>query len=273
MKKETYTLKTVPTEKLKLSIVRGNSKLGKGIYAYSTLPGDAKHLLRTATGDLLCDVPGTCTGNCEACFSRGCYAVNAARRYSNTVIPAWAQNTELLRRDPKGTFDRINAFIKKRNVKVFRINVSGELRNKEDLVRWNDLATKNPGVRFCLYTKNYQAVIEYMDALERRGCPPATADNLVINISQWHGVADAALPKLKKWQEEKRLNVFEYDDSNRKGSKLGAGDISRLAALKHCPAVTKTGKHAKTPEGKPITCDMCGRCYRKTGETTAVYAH
>lgn len=172
MKKETYTLKAVPTEKLKLSIVKGNSKLGKGIYAYSTLPGDAKHLLRTATGDLLCDVPGTCTGNCEACFSRGCYAVNAAHRYPNTVIPAWAQNTELLRRDPEGTFDRINAFIKKRNVKVFRINVSGELRSKEDLARWDDLARKNPGVRFCLYTKNYRAVIGYMNALEKRGCPP-----------------------------------------------------------------------------------------------------
>ena len=50
-------------------------------------------------------------------------------------------------------------------------------------------------------------------------------------------------------------------------------EIERLKHVTHCPAVKADGHHAKTPDGRPITCDMCKRCYRKTGQRTAVYAH
>ena len=57
------------------------------------------------------------------------------------------------------------------------------------------------------------------------------------------------------------------------GYELLEEDIKLLAQLAHCPAVKKDGHHAMTNDGKPITCDICRRCYRKTGAITAVYAH
>lgn len=252
-------------------ITKGNTKLGAGIYTYSTLPGDAEHLLRSASGEVLCSIPGTCTGNCEACFSHGCYAVNAARRYAPTVIPAWGRNT-LLKRDGS-VMAKIDAFIAHKNattkegVRMFRINVSGEIENCEELEQWDALARKYPKTQFGLYTKNYAALAKF---LAKHG---ETARNFVINVSQWHGVADAALADLKTWIAAKKVNVFEYDDTNRKDCTLEEAERLRLAAAPHCPAVMKSGHRAKTPHGEPITCSMCGRCYRKTGITTAVYAH
>lgn len=252
-------------------ITKGNTKLGAGIYTYSTLPGDAAHLLRSAPGEVLCSVPGTCTGHCEACFKHGCYAVNAARRYAPTVIPAWGRNT-LLKREGR-VMPQIDKFIAHKNattkegVKMFRINVSGEIEDCAELEQWDALARKYPKTQFGLYTKNYEALAKF---LEKHG---ETAPNFVINVSQWHGEADKALADLKTWISARKVNVFEYDDTNRKDCTLSAADRTRLAAAPHCPAVLKSGHRATTLTGAPITCTMCGRCYRKTGINTAVYAH
>ena len=65
----------------KLHITKGNSKIGKTIYSFSTLPGNKEHLIY-AKGILLTDVPGTCSQLCEGCFG-ACYAVNSARLHHN----------------------------------------------------------------------------------------------------------------------------------------------------------------------------------------------
>ena len=81
----------------KLHVSKGNSKIGKGVYNFSTLPGNEKNLLKLKTGTLLTDIPGTCSKHCSTCFSDGCYAVKSACLHSNVVIKAWAENTLLLR--------------------------------------------------------------------------------------------------------------------------------------------------------------------------------
>lgn len=258
-----------------LHITKGNSKLGKGIYTFSTLPGNAEHLLELKDGRRLCNVPGTCGRHCETCFGHGCYAVNSARQYHTTTIPAWAANTLLLRSG--NLWQAIRDFIAKKNAKYykthadadlqvrqFRINVSGEVENAAQFSEWNGLAKTFPEVVFAVYTKNYEALDEYMQA----GGDADLQSNFVINISQWHHCADAFLAKYPG-----RFNVFEYDDTYVKGCELSNEDKVRLEALVHCPAVMGSGAHAKDANGNPITCDRCKRCYRQSGKTTAVYAH
>lgn len=252
-----------------LHISKGNSKIGKGIYSFSTLPGDTSHLIGLSGNRIATNIPGTCSNNCDTCFDKGCYAVKSARQYHGTVIPAWAENTLLLRAGV--AFALIDAFLCAKNrkymkthkmsdavVKVFRINVSGEVQSVEEFEEWNALALKHPETRFAVYTKNYSALEGFL------GKHGGSADNFVINCSQWHGVADNFLAKYRG-----KVNVFTYDDSNKKGGG-GSGSTDHLP---HCPAVLKNGRHAKDSAGNPITCDKCQRCYRKTGEETMVWAH
>ena len=247
----------------KLHIAHGNSKIGKTIYAFSTLPGNKDHLIY-AKGELLTEIPGTCSYHCETCHN-ACYAFGSARLHHNKVIQAWGENTLLLRSGKlkeaiRSYIARVNK--DKEKIKTFRINVSGEIQSSKELELWNDIAKEWPGIKFGLYTKNFEALEEFMDKYKD------TAENFAINISQWHGCADSIIEKYKG-----KLNVFEYDDSNLKHNTLSEEEKRRLEAIPKCPAVDIKGHHATTKDGKPITCDMCGKCYRKTGKTTAVYAH
>ena len=247
-----------------LHISKGNSKIGKGIYSFSTLPGNNQHMLQVG-GELLTDIPGTCTHNCETCFN-ACYATKSARLHHNVVIKAWGENTLLLRSGKLK--EEINKYISEKNKKkvrleLLRIHVSGELERWQDLEMWNDVAKAHPEVQFGIYTKNYDAVDKFM---QKYG---DTEPNFVINISQWHGVADEFLAKYPG-----KFNVFTYDDSNLKNSNISDDERVRLQTIdRRCPAVDAKGHHAKDKNGKPITCDRCTFCYKKTGKETAVYAH
>ena len=267
--------------KARLHLSKGNSKIGDGIWSFSTLPGNAEHMLYLKDGTLLTDVPGTCSRFCDGCARDGaCYAWRDAKLHNNATIPAWADNTVLLRSgrlwDELGTFltlkngkaekilmeahrtggDPDEALAKAHAaavVKTFRIHVSGELEDVNQLRRWNLVALAHPEIQFGIYTKNYDALAEYLDDGSN------FAPNLVVNVSEWHGVAAEFLRKYA-WA---KLNVFVYDDHT----------DPEVAKLAHCPAVDAKGHHAKRPDGTPITCDSCGRCYRKTGQMTAVHAH
>jgi len=267
-------LYVINKKEAKLHLSQGNSKIGKTIWNFSTLPGNKDHMLVLKNSVLLTNVEGTCTHLCDGCFG-ACYAVNSAKLHSNAVIPAWGENTVLLREQPERLFKEIKDFIQTKNSKYyksqdrkdlkvawFRINVSGEITSYEELLRWNTLAESCPEVHFGLYTKNLEALGKLLD--EKGG----SATNFCINVSQWHHCADTFLSKYKG-----KINVFEYDDSNHYPENLSEEDLKRLNGVTHCPAVTKTGKHAKDANGNDITCDHCLRCYTKTGRTTAVYDH
>ena len=97
--------------KVRLHISKGNTKIGKGIYSFSTLPGNKKHMIY-ANGELLTDVPGTCTKHCEGC-ANACYAFKSAKHHHKAVIPAWAENTLLLRSGKLK--DELDKYITKKN--------------------------------------------------------------------------------------------------------------------------------------------------------------
>ena len=284
-------------DKVTLHVSQGNAKIGKGIWSFSTLPGNEDHLLVTSTHGLLTDVPGTCSKYCDGCFNGGCYAVRDAKLHHNATIPAWAENTLLLRSGR--LWGEIGRFLYLKNgrackmldvynenvrlgkpdlppreeilaaargiatVKYFRIHVSGELEDVQQLMMWNQIASNHPETVFGMYTKNYDALAKFFEL----GCE--LVDNFVVNVSEWHGVAKEFLDA----HPDCGLNVFEYDDSLKPGCGLDEAEKARLAKVPHCPAVTKEGHHATLADGSPITCDRCGRCYRKTGARTAVYAH
>lgn len=265
MKKLSAVKYQLTAKDAKLHIAKGNSKIGKGIYAFSTLPGDENHRLALSDGTMLTNVTGTCSGNCSTCFNHGCYAVNSATLHHNVVIKAWGDNTLLLR---KGTlFSSIDEWITKMNekkvrVRILRVHVSGEFEDAKQIAEWNKLALRHPEVRFAAYTKAFAALDTFMQEYGD------TAPNFIINISQWHGVANNFLQKYPG-----KFNVFTYDDSNLKDNTLSAEEKTRLQSLHHCVAVTASGHHAKDKNGNAITCDQCQRCYHKTGKETAVYAH
>ena len=102
-----------------LHISKGNSKIGKGIWSFSTLPGDAEHLLTTSNHGLLTDIPGTCSKHCDGCFGHGCYAVRDAKLHHNATIPAWGENTLLLRSGR--LWDEVDLFLKLKNGKAIKL--------------------------------------------------------------------------------------------------------------------------------------------------------
>lgn len=267
-----------------LSISKGNNKIGKTIYSFSTLPGNEEHLLRLkkAGNKLLTNIPGTCSKHCEGCFDGGCYAVRDAKLHHNVVIKAWGKNTLLLRNGK--VWGLIKEFLNTKNkdpknpkVKLFRINVSGEIQNKDELDHWAEIAREHPEINFGIYTKNYEALGEYFDDCYERAKIDASTDhpkNFIINVSEWHGVAKEFIDKYSK-KYPNTFNVFEYDDSRLEGSPLTDEEKEALHMVTRCPAVTEEGRHAYNAEGKPIQCDRCGRCYglRGLGLRTRVPAH
>lgn len=269
-----YLLKA---EDARLHVSQGNRKIGKGIWAFSTLPGNKDNLLYVKGKGLLTNIPGTCSHYCTDCFNNGCYAVRDAKLHSNACIPAWGENTLLLREAPKRLFSEIDLFITMKNakylqtkdekyhkVRIWRWHVSGEIESLLQLKLMNEVAIKHPEVNFSVYTKNFDVLIKYIKKYK----VTSIAENFIINISEWHGVAR---PFLDKYPGV--FNVFEYDDSNLKDCTMPEVDKQRLAKIAHCPAVAKDGSHRADKDGNPITCDHCKRCYTKTGATTAVYAH
>lgn len=270
MTKVLYNLKP---EEAKLHISSGNSKIGKGVYNFSTLPGNAENVL-TLGDQRLTNVEGTCSKYCNGCFNGGCYAVNSAKLHHNCVIRAWGENTLLLR---KGVlFSQISSYITAKNLKylnskqpedkvieLFRINVSGEITSVTEFEEWNKIALKHPEIAFGLYTKAFDVLDEFLQKH-----PEGFAKNFCINISQWNHVADEFLAKYPN-----KFNIFEYDETNRSNCDWSEEERKRLSKLVHCPAVDKKGHHTKKVDGSPLTCKDCGRCYTNTGRTTAVYSH
>lgn len=280
---------TINEDQAKLHISQGNEKIGKGIWSFSTLPGNEEHMIETKDKGLLTDIPGTCSHLCDGCF-KSCYARASLLLHHNVNVKAWGENTLLLRNGK--LWDDLELFIKLMNgkaerflrqaredkmnpdealkkahelavVKILRVDVSGEIENVEQLRRWNLLALAHPYVQFSTYTKNFEAVAAFLDG------GSDFAENFVVNISQWNHCADAFLEKYS-WA---KLNVFEYCPNNRKDCDLPPEEIERLEKLPKCPAVTRSGHHAKTPDGRDITCTLCQNCYRKTGRHIGVWSH
>lgn len=234
-----YEINYDPT--MKISLVKGNSKLGKGVYAFNLLPGDEP--ISTKDKGQLTNVSGTCGGCCDGCKNY-CYAISDARRYHNTCIPSLAKNTLIVRHDMDKGFNQIKDEIVNKKAKVLRWHSSGEIETYDYLLHMVKLAVELSDVKFYFYTKRFEFVEKYLNECGE------LPENLICNISEWKGNT--------KGFNLDGLNKFVYDD----------GTDPLLQSIPHCPAVDKNGH--KTG----ISCDQCKRCFsRNDGHVTAVYSH
>lgn len=229
----------------KISIAKNNNKLGN-IWNLSLLPGNEQNTIKHNNINVV-NVLGTCTKHCACCFSN-CYAKKSACRWWKNVPISWAKNTNALY---NGTLK--NQIITKlqnatKKPKYFRINTSGELTNVNDILMWCNISEMIPQINFGMYTKAYEIIDDFIQKYGFETIPT----NLVINISQWHNVADSFLNKYPN-----KFNVFTYDDGTQKG----------LEKMPHCQAVNKDGTRTNK------NCFDCGMCYHNHKKQICVYAH
>jgi len=266
---------TFSADSARIHLSLGNEKIGKMIN-WSTLPGNSSTRLE-AKGRRITDVEGTCSHNCTGCF-KSCYARRSIIQHHNSITQSWAHNTLMIRFKLEECFKQIDMQIRNINkrfyqtknpadlsYKFFRINTSGELQSLEELEHWNQLALSHPEMKFGIYSKNSPVLLAFFRKHKQ------SAPNLCINISEWHGCMRHVIDELKSMGSV--VNVFEYDDSNRNKNDLSEEEKMRLQSMFHCKAVTKEGHHYLKPDGTPLHCTECQRCYIKKNNTTAVYSH
>jgi len=238
------------SDDLKVTMINGNNKIGKGVWTLNTLPGE--HPIVTQTKGQLTNVLGTCAGCCEGCENGGCYAMRDAKTHHNACIPAWGKNTLILRHDLKAYIAQVKDLVIKNKMEYVRIHSSGEYDSYDHLVAMANLAKELPTVKFYSYTKRFAWVEKY---LQENGEFPG---NFAVNLSKWKNNMDK-YPLLKK----SNCNIFAWDD----------GDDSEIKDWHACPAVDAPKEGQKKGHGNDIKCMQCKRCMTASGKRTKVYNH
>lgn len=127
-------------------LIDGNSKIGKGVWHFSTLPANIDFNVNVNGNSMT--VRGTCPCKCP-----GCYAMTGNFRYQS-VKDSLAVRTVLARDYMAWTENAINAQIAAENIKIIRIHASGDFFNMGYALMWRRIAENNPSVLFWTYTKN-----------------------------------------------------------------------------------------------------------------------
>lgn len=213
----------------------GNIKIGN-IASFSTLMGD---YIYNGMDKELKDIKGTCK-NCSCC-KKSCY-VRASYRFPS-VIHSQAINTWGMRNELDKVEMDLAEQIEKLNIKIVRLNQSGELENEEQFAMWCRLAEHFNNVKFYIYTKMYSIVEPFL----KKGL---VTSNFTINYSIWHDVGVKEFKNVEKYQNVK---AFIYDD----------GINLNLNPVAYCPAYTKPNGEKKAKMNHNITCEKCRLCIDK----------
>ena len=150
--------------RLKLSLRKGNSKLGR-IYNISLPPGL------------------TCAKTAK-CYEEGCYA----RKFYNLrpqCRNAWDTNYALYLENPEGYFRYIQAVLSLERVPLFRWHVSGDIPDIEYLRWMHNTADVCPDTRFLCFTKRTDLLGLWYNDLKTVNVPK----NLRFVLSMWPGVS------------------------------------------------------------------------------------
>ena len=168
--------------------------------------------------------------NCGSCKD-ACYNNQAYRQYPTKAIA-----------DLRTLYNLINAPLetvgtiaqRTRNLRVVRLNGSGEIHNKMVLDNYIKLAKLNPLTTYYTYTKNYKL-------LEGKRLPK----NLIINVSQFGNMNIDMSKYSKNTNVFKTVTQLEFD----------------------------TTKETKTVKKCINDCSSCNFCYTKKGYTILVPIH
>lgn len=131
-------------------LVNGNSKIGKGVWHFSTLP--TNQIFSVIINGMSFDVKGTCP-----CTCKGCYATKGNFRYQN-VKDGLAIKTLLIREDLDFVKRAIIAQIKAENIEFVRLHASGDFDSIEYIEMIKEVVKECKTTTFWTYTKNDKAV-------------------------------------------------------------------------------------------------------------------
>ena len=143
-----------------VSISRGNAKMGQ-IASVS--------------------LPPIITCSKEACKHCGkkCYALKIARLRPKTVGAAYQRNLDILKTNPDQFWREVEAALMVN--RFFRFGVSGDIYDKDYLIKMCELAERNKHCQIICFTKQFAIVNEY---LSEHKLP----DNLHLIFSAWRGM-------------------------------------------------------------------------------------
>jgi hypothetical protein len=130
-------------------LVNGNSKLGKGVWTFSTLAGNKVYTIDI--GGKSFSVHGTCPCNC-----RGCYAQTGNYNFYSTKKSNFIK-TYLSRYYLDYVKNAIIAQIHADKIKLLRIHASGDFFSVDYINMWKEIATTCSTCVFWGYTKNTTA--------------------------------------------------------------------------------------------------------------------
>ena len=130
-------------------LVNGNSKLGKGVWTFSTLPTN-KYFHLVIDGNPI-EVKGTCPCHCD-----GCYATKGNYNFSS-VQNSLGIKTVLSRLYMDFVKRAIIAQIKADKIKLCRIHASGDFFDDAYIAMWYDIISECKDCAFWSYTKNSKA--------------------------------------------------------------------------------------------------------------------
>lgn len=129
-------------------LVDGNGKIGKGVWHFSTCPGD-KEFSAEFNGQIL-ETIGTCGDTCPGCYG-------FSNNYKRFGYDALVVRTVLAREHMDFVKRAITAQLVADKIKTVRIHATGDFFSKAYLNMWIDIVKENPGVTFWTYTKEYGA--------------------------------------------------------------------------------------------------------------------
>ena len=168
--------------------------------------------------------------NCGNCKD-ACYNNQAYRQYPSKAIADLRTLYKLIS-EPLETIGAIAQ--RTRNLRVVRLNGSGEIHNKMVLDNYIKLAKLNPLTIYYTYTKNYKL-------LEGKRLPK----NLIINVSQFGNMGIDMSKYSKNTNTFKTVSQLEFD----------------------------TTEENKTVKKCINDCSNCNYCYTKKGYTILVPIH
>lgn len=130
-------------------LVDGNSKLGKGVWTFSTLPSN--NIFHIIINGLSFDVKGTCLCNCKGCYAQTGFYNMPSVLQSNAIKTILARDyTEFVK-------TAIIAQVIADNIKLCRIHASGDFFSAEYIAMWFEIVKACRDCVFWTYTKNADA--------------------------------------------------------------------------------------------------------------------
>ena len=224
---------------------KGNIKLGE-IWSFSKLYGETEYYFP----DWNIAIQGTCKGCCKCC-EKCCY-VRKSYRYSN-VIYSHAIHTLAMREKITVLFTALDEQIKRANKKpiAIRINQSGEMETREEIINWIELSRKYPNIMFFFYTKRLNILETVLNEYGNENMPK----NISILISVWNEYGVKEYNRMKHFD---CIKAFVYDDGY---------DYKSIGLT---PDTTcKAYENGKLNHN--ITCEKCGKCFHRRKDFKVIF--